>query len=70
MLEITNKISQLISWIVNNKEVLIGGYLAVVGLASWIVKLTPTLKDDDALKGIIKFLGKYVAVNRSSGSGK
>lgn len=40
-------------------------YLSVIGAASIIVKLTPTLKDDDVLKGIIRFLGKYVALNRT-----
>ena len=38
----------------------------VIGIASVIVKFTPTLADDDALKGVIKFLGKYIALNRSS----
>ena len=45
---------------------IVGIYLGLIGVASIIVKLTPTLKDDDALKGIIKFLGKYIALNRSS----
>ena len=45
---------------------IIGIYLGLVGVASIIVKLTPTLKDDDALKGIIKFFGKYIALNRGS----
>ena len=59
----------IIAWVQSNWEVIIGGYLAIVGLASWIVKLTPTLKDDNALKGIIKFMGKYIAVNRPSPKG-
>ena len=41
-------------------------YLQVIGLASIIVKLTPTLKDDDVLKNIIRFMGKYVALNNST----
>jgi len=39
-------------------------YLAMVGLASVIVKITPTLKDDTILKEILKFTGKFVALNR------
>lgn len=54
----------IIEWVQNNWELIIGGYLAIVGLASWIVKLTPTLKDDDALKAIITFIGKYIAVDK------
>jgi cytochrome c len=36
----------------------------VIATASVVVKLTPTLKDDDALKGVIKFVGKYIALNK------
>lgn len=43
-------------------------YLQVIGAASIIVKLTPTLKDDDVLKAIIRFLGKYIALNTNKGS--
>jgi len=35
-----------------------------IGIASIIVRLTPTLRDDHVLKGIIKFVGKYIALNR------
>lgn len=43
-------------------------YLGLVGVTSIIVKLTPTLKDDDALKGFIKFMGKYIALNTNKGN--
>ena len=35
-------------------------------LASIIVKLTPTLKDDNIILPIIKFLGKYIALDKYS----
>jgi len=35
-----------------------------IAIASIVVKMTPTLRDDDILKGVIKFLGKYIALNR------
>jgi hypothetical protein len=38
-------------------------YLAIIGAASIIVKLTPTLKDDTILLNIIKFVAKYLALN-------
>ena len=38
----------------------------LVLFASIIVKLTPTLKDDDYFKPIIKFIGKYIALNKYS----
>ena len=40
----------------------------VIGVASIIVRFTPTLKDDDVLKGVIRFIGKYVALNTNKGS--
>lgn len=36
----------------------------VVTLASLIVKVTPTLKDDNFLLPIVKFIGKYIALNK------
>lgn len=60
-------ISNVINWFTTNWTQIVEAYLLLIGAASIIVKLTPTLKDDDALKWLIKFLGKYVALNRSSG---
>jgi hypothetical protein len=40
----------------------------IIGIASVLVRFTPTLKDDDALKGFVRFVGKYIALNRSSGT--
>jgi len=34
--------------------------------ASIIVKLTPTLKDDNIILPIIKFIGKYIALDKYS----
>jgi len=58
------ELGSIISWIMANKLALIEGYLALVGLASIIVKLTPTLKDDAVMKKIIRFTGKFIALNR------
>lgn len=56
------------NYVINNWADLVQIYLQLIGLASIIVKLTPTLKDDDALKGLIKFMGKYVALNSNKGN--
>lgn len=37
-----------------------------VAIASIIVKITPTLKDDTILLKVIKFLGKYIALNTNA----
>jgi len=36
----------------------------VIAIASIIVKLTPSQKDDAILGKIIAFLGKYIALNK------
>ena len=55
---------ELLNWILANKVALIQAYLAIVGLASIVIKLTPTVKDDAFLKKYLKFTGKYIALNR------
>jgi len=37
----------------------------LIAVASIIVRWTPTLKDDTVLLVIIKFIGKFIALNRS-----
>ena len=38
--------------------------LIIIIVASIIIKLTPNVKDDAWLKKILKFTGKFVALNR------
>lgn len=38
----------------------------VVAVGSVIVKLTPTLKDDNVILPIIKFIGKFIALDKYS----
>jgi len=59
-------VTGVITWVQANWVQLGAAYLSLIGAASIIVKLTPTLKDDDALKWFIKFVGKYLALNRGS----
>lgn len=37
---------------------------AIIGTASVIVRLTPTLKDDNFLIPIVRFIGKYIALDK------
>ncbi len=55
---------ELVNWIQTNWTDITTVIAYIIAIASIIVKLTPTLKDDDALKGVIKFVGKYIALNR------
>ena len=41
----------------------------VIAIASIIVRLTPTLKDDNFLLPIVKFLGKFIALDRYGRNG-
>jgi len=56
-------IIDVIKWIIEHKEEILQVVAAVIALASVIVKLTPTLKDDNILLPIVKFLSKYIALN-------
>jgi hypothetical protein len=38
-------------------------YASLVTIATWIVKLTPTLKDDNVVLPVIKFISKWIAAN-------
>lgn len=58
-----NIVGDVVAYVQANWDDLIKVYLQIVGLASVIVKLTPTLKDDDVLKNVLRFVGKYVALN-------
>ena len=59
-----DKIVELITWGQTNWTTIVQIYLAIIGAASVIVKLTPTLKDDNILKGIITFVGKWIALDK------
>jgi len=38
----------------------------IIAIASVIVKLTPTLKDDTFLLKVVKFVSKHIALNRKT----
>jgi hypothetical protein len=57
---------ELIAWVQTNWVNIIQVYLAVIGLASVIVKLTPTLKDDTWLLNVTKFIAKFIALNTNT----
>ena len=55
----------IINWVQTNWIALLGIYGALVTIASYVVRLTPTLADDVWLKKVLKFIGKWIAVNNS-----
>lgn len=56
---------EIISFIQNHWDELLAIIGGVVSIASIIVKLTPTTKDDNVLNTIINFLAKLSIVNTS-----
>jgi len=56
---------EIVTWVLSNKLEVLQLIASVIGVASIIVKLTPTLKDDNILLPIVKFLGKYIALNKT-----
>jgi len=52
-------------FLVENKAAIISLIPQVIGIAAIIVKLTPTVKDDTILKAVIKFVGKFIALNHT-----
>lgn len=53
----------IINAVKNNWAEIASAIAGIIGVASIIVKLTPTLKDDNFLLPIVKFIGKYIALN-------
>ena len=55
----------MLDYLVANWKGIAQAIAAIIGVASVIVKLTPTLKDDAVLLPIIKFIGKFIALNKA-----
>jgi hypothetical protein len=57
-------IMAIVAWFQANWFQIAQAIAAIIGAASIIVKLTPTVRDDNILLGIIKFIGKYIALDK------
>jgi hypothetical protein len=55
----------MVTWIIENWSSVAQIIAAIIGAASIIVKITPTLADDNFLLPIVKFIGKYIALNKT-----
>jgi hypothetical protein len=55
---------EIYNWCVNNWDDVVTVITMTIGVASIIVRLTPQLEDDAALKSIIRFIGRFIALNR------
>lgn len=57
-------LGKLYTWFITNQKDILDTIAYIVLCGSIIVKLTPTLKDDNYFKGVIKFIGKYIALDK------
>lgn len=55
----------IFTWFQENWQEIVQVITGLVTVASIIVKWTPTLKDNTILLEIIKFLSRYIALNRT-----
>lgn len=53
-----------VQWTIANWLKIAEAIAAVIGAASLIVKITPTLKDDNILLGVVKFIGRWIALDK------
>jgi len=60
----------IINWVMEHSQALINLVCYTIAAASIIVKLTPTIDDDNLLKAVIKFLGKFIALDKYGPDGK
>lgn len=58
-------IMSVIAWFQENLVNISTVIAYAIAIASIIVKMTPGIKDDEWLLKVIKFLGKYIALNVS-----
>lgn len=65
-----SKIIEIYTWFQANLGNITEVIAYVIAGASIIVKMTPTLKDDNILKGIVKFIGKYLALDKYGPKGE
>lgn len=61
-------ISSIVGFIKLHWDEILLAYTSAVTLASIIVKFTPTVKDDNALKAILQFLGRWIALDSNKGA--
>lgn len=57
-------IMAIVEFVKNNWLEIAQVITSIIGIASIIVKLTPTPKDDAILAKIIAFISKYIALNK------
>ena len=58
-------IMKIVNWVLAHKTEIGQMYIAAIALASIIVKVLPPLPANSWILPIVKFLGKYIALNKT-----
>jgi len=64
IVNVVQGIVDALQWTVTNLPVIGGWLVKIIGIASALVAILPTLSKSNWLLPIVKFIGKYVALNR------
>lgn len=56
---------EIINWFIAHWEDILFAITSIATGVSLIVKITPTLKDDNIWLPLVKWLSKYIALNRT-----
>jgi len=56
---------EIIKWVQLHWVDICNVIAGIIAVASIIVKITPTIKDNEFLEKVIKFVGKWIALNRT-----
>ena len=59
-------IIEVVKGILNNKESILEAIALIIAGATVLVRLIPNLKSGNKFLGILKFIAKYVALNRNA----
>jgi len=55
---------EIFNWLQTNWKDVLDAIAYIIAGASIIVRLTPTISDDAILRKIVKFIGKFIALNK------
>ena len=57
-------INKIIQFVLSSQKEILDALAYIIAGASIVVKLTPSLRDDNYLKPIVKFIGKFLALDK------
>ena len=65
MAQVIEFVKNAIAWGIANKEMLLQLWAYVIAIATIIVKILPVLPENSPLLPFVKFIGKFLALNKN-----